>query len=451
MKQKVLEYFTQISQIPHETYCEKQLAEYVCSFAKQHNFEYFKDSYNNVIVNKIVNPSKPITVLQAHLDMVCVKDADYDFDFSSNPLKLKIKDDYLFAHKTSLGADNGIGVAIILAMLESSPYNIQALFTTDEECTMTGALNFDYSLLKSKDIISLDGFSDKKMILGCASICDSNVKLNSNCSILGSIQKGYKLTVSGLKGGHSGADIDKNVGNAVKVFAELLNCFSSVNFDSFEVGDQFNFIPNYGVSTFSGVINKEKFDEISLTLKNKYKGLKIKLESAELIKEFGLDFSSKLIEFINKIQAGVIVKNGKKVVMSQNLASVSLANDLVKISERSHCEKTENDNIKLNKNLCNLFGFDFEIFDKQPGFETSKNCSLAQNLLKASKSLNYTLTPITKHISTEGCIFKLKMKDANIVVVSPTIKGAHSTKERVYLPSIQKTTDLLDAYFKNLK
>lgn len=450
MKQKVLEYFTQISQIPHETYNEKQLADYVCSFAKQHNFEYFKDNYNNVLINKIVDSSKPITVLQAHLDMVCVKEADYDFDFSLNPLKLKIKNNYLFAHKTSLGADNGIGVAIILTMLETSPYNIQALFTTDEECTMTGALNFDYSLLKSKDIISLDGFSDKKMILGCASICDSNIKLNSNYVLLNKIQKGYKLTVSGLKGGHSGADIDKNYGNAVKVFAKLLTCFDAVNFDSFEVGDQFNFIPNYGVSTFSGELNKEKFDNACQSLKNSYKGIKIKLQKADLIKEYGVDFSQKLLEFISKIQTGVITKNGKKIVLSQNLASVSLDNDLIKLSGRSHCDKTENDNINYNKNLCTSFGFGFEIFDKQPGFETSKKCSLAQNILKASKSLKYSLTQITKHISTEGCIFKLKMKDANIVVVSPTIKGAHSTKEKVYLPSIQKTVNLLDCYFKSI-
>ena len=187
MKQKVLDYFYKISQIPRATFCEKAVADYICQFAKEHNLEFVKDKFNNILINKIVDSSKPITVLQSHLDMVCIKEPDYNFDFSCQPLTLKIKGDYLFAHKTSLGADNGIGVAIMLALLDGTNYNIQALFTTDEEVTMTGAQNFDYSLLKSKDLISLDGFSDKNMILGCASICDSKVKLNTAFTMLDGI------------------------------------------------------------------------------------------------------------------------------------------------------------------------------------------------------------------------------------------------------------------------
>ena len=260
MKQKVLDYFYKISQIPRSTFCEKAVADYICQFAKEHNLEFVKDKFNNVLINKIVDISKPITVLQSHLDMVCIKEPDYNFDFSSQPLTLKIKGDYLFAHKTSLGADNGIGVAIMLALLEGTNYNIQALFTTDEEVTMTGAQNFDYSLLKSKDLISLDGFSDKNMILGCASICDSKVKLNNAFTMLDGAKQGYKITVSGLKGGHSGADINKNVGNAVKILGEILTTFSDVKFDSFEVGNQFNFIPNYGFATFSAKENINKLE-----------------------------------------------------------------------------------------------------------------------------------------------------------------------------------------------
>lgn len=450
MKQKVLDYFYKISQIPRATFCEKAVADYICQFAKEHNLQYVKDSFNNVLINKIVDNSKPITVLQSHLDMVCIKEPNYNFDFNTQPLKLKTKGDYLFAHKTSLGADNGIGVAIMLALLDSAEYNIQALFTTDEEVTMTGAQNFDYSLLKSKDIISLDGFSDKNMILGCASICDSKVKLNSKFANLDKAKDGYKLTLSGLKGGHSGADINKNVGNAVKIFGEILATFSDIKIDSFEVGNQFNFIPNYGFVSFCAKENSDKFAKVCLNLKNKYKGLKIKLEKAKIYKEYDLNFSKNLLDFINSIQAGVVVKKGNKTVLSQNLASVSLSADLVKISSRSHCEDTEQSNIKNNQLLSKNFGFEYEIFDKQPGFETSKKCSLAQNLLKASKSLNQKLNCITKHISIEGCIFKSKMKDANIVVVSPTIKNPHSTKERVYIPSISNTLDLLESYFKSI-
>ena len=113
-------------------------------------------------------------------------------------------------------------------------------------------------------------------------------------------------------------------------------------------------------------------------------------------------------------------------------------------------ETLPKNNIKNNELLSKKFGFDFKIFDKQPGFETSKKCNLAQKLLMASKSLNQKINCITKHISIEGCIFKSKMKDANIVVVSPTIKNPHSTKERVYIPSIDNTLKLLESYFKSI-
>lgn len=446
---KVLEYFTQISQIPRATFCEKKIAEYICNFAKEHNLEYVKDSYNNVLVTKIVDDTKKITVLQSHLDMVCIKEPNYDFDFKTSPLKLKIKGDYLFAHKTSLGADNGIGVAIILALLDSCNFNIQALFTTDEEVTMTGAQNFDYSLLKSKDIISLDGFKEDAMILGCASICDSKIKLNSVCNELDQNQKGYKLTVSGLKGGHSGADIHKKIGNAVKIMAEILNSVENINLQEFEVGDQFNFIPNYGYVCFSGQVNIKEFNKILNEKQKEYKGLKVKLEQIDIVAGYGKEFSKKLIEFINKISTGVIVGTSQKIVLSQNLSCVSLSNDLVKISNRSHDENAEKDNINFNMSLCEKYGFNYSIFDKQPGFETLKDCQLVKKLLHASNQLNYKLKPINKHISIEGCVFKNKLKDANIVVVSPTIKNPHSTKERVYLPSIQKTINLLKAYFNS--
>lgn len=448
MLNKVLNFFEKISSIPRSTFNEGKVADYICQFAKDRKLKYIKDKFNNVLVKKVVDPTLATTVFQSHLDMVCIKEPNYDIDFLKDPIKLIKKGNYLSAYKTSLGADNGIGVAMILAMLDNCNFNIEALFTTDEEVTMTGATNFDYSLLSSKDIISLDGFSQNKMIVGCASICDMKISFNPNLKILQSKQKGFKVTVCGLKGGHSGADISKPIGNAIKVILELLKTFKNVELESLEVGNQFNFIPNAGEATFLGCKDEEKFNNTLHLLTQKYPNLKVTCDEIDIIKVVDQFQSKKLLDCLNDIQTGVIIRKNKKIILSQNLASVSLQNGLIKISQRGHSEIEENQNINSLQYLANKYNFKFSIFDKQTGFETNKNCSLATNLITIAKDQNFRLTPENKHISLEACIFKNKMPDANIVVVSPTILDPHSTKERVYLPSITKIFNLIFAYLK---
>ena len=132
---KIIFYFDQICSIPHNSLCESQLADFMVDFGKKNNLEAKKDKANNVIIKKTVNDGKPYTILHSHLDMVCVSDLDYDIDFRTQGIKLINNGKYLTAYKTSLGADNGIGVAIIMALLELAPYNIYAFFTADEEKT----------------------------------------------------------------------------------------------------------------------------------------------------------------------------------------------------------------------------------------------------------------------------------------------------------------------------
>lgn len=448
MLNKVLSFFEKLSSIPRSTFNEKEVADYICQFAKDRKLDYFKDKFNNVLVKKVVDPMLPTTVFQSHLDMVCIKEPNYDIDFLKDPIKLIRKGNYLSAYKTSLGADNGIGVAMILAIIDSCNYNIEALFTTDEEVTMTGATNFDYSLLSSKDIISLDGFSQNKMIVGCASICDMKVSFNPKFKKLQKIQTGFKLTVSGLKGGHSGADIAKPIGNAIKVILELLNTFKNIQLQNFESGNQFNFIPNTAEVTFTGFKDEEKYSKAFQFLKEKYPSLKITCEQADVLNVIDTYQTKQLLDFLSCIQTGVIKRKNKKIILSQNLACVSLQSGLIKISQRGHSEGAENQNIFDLQTLANKYNFEFSIFDKQTGFETDKNCCLAKNLIKVAKNQNLRLVPENKHISLEACVFKNKMPDANIVVVSPTILDPHSTKERVYLPSITKIFNLIIGYLE---
>ena len=158
--------------------------------------------------------------------------------------------------------------------------------------------------------------------------------------------------------------------------------------------------------------------------------------------------TKQLLDFLSCIQTGVIKRKNKKIILSQNLASVSLQSGLIKISQRGHSEGAENQNIFDLQTLANKYNFEFSIFDKQTGFETDKNCCLAKNLIKVAKNQNLRLVPENKHISLEACVFKNKMPDANIIVVSPTILDPHSTKERVYLPSITKIFNLIIGYLE---
>ena len=446
MDNKVLYFFEELSKIPRSSGNEKAVADWLVSFAKEHGFEYYIDNFNNVLIKKGANKHLPI-MLQAHTDMVCIKDEDYDIDFSKDPIKLVYEGDYLKAHKTSLGADNGLGVAIILSLLDTNnDYDIEALFTSDEEVTMTGAINFDYSKITSKTAISLDGFSDEEIITGCASICD--MKINTTFSKTEKEVDGYKLVISGLKGGHSGNQIDKNLGNAIKLTAEFLTKLDGLEIESFVGGKQFNFIPNQTAVNFSCKNNLDEVTEIlnnfTIEKKKEYPTLKVELKLTKLDSTIGYKDSLSLISIINNIKTGVVEKNKFGILLSQNLASVDTDENIIKISHRGHNVELEDNNIIFLQELAEKFGFGFEVFDKQKGFSTDVDSSLVKKAKNSfSKLYNINPTVCTKHISLEGGIFADNIENFEFIVLSPKILDVHSTSEKVYVPSIHKTYTII--------
>ena len=446
MDNKVLYFFEELSKIPRASGNEKAVANWLVDFAKEHGLKYYVDNFNNVLIKKGDKKHSPL-MLQAHTDMVCIKDEDYDFDFSKDPIKLVYEGDYLKAHKTSLGADNGLGVAIILSLLDANNnYDIEALFTSDEEVTMTGAINFDYSKLNAKTAISLDGFSDEEIITGCASICD--MKINTTFSKTEKEVDGYKLVISGLKGGHSGNQIDKNLGNAIKLTAEFLEKLDNLEIQSFVGGKQFNFIPNQTLTTFSCKNSLNEVTEIlnnfTIEKKKEYPALKVELKLTKLNSTIGFKDSLSLISLINNIKTGVLEKNELGILLSQNLACVDTDENIIKISHRGHNLTLEDNNIIYLQDLAQKFGFGFEIFDKQKGFSTDINSSLVEKAKNGfSKLYNITPNVCTKHISLEGGIFADNIDDFEFIVLSPKIMDVHSTSEKVYIPSIAKTYSII--------
>lgn len=448
MIHSAIKYFKILSSIPRESKNEGGVADFLESFAKEHNLIFHRDSFNNVFIKKVNHNRKPI-ILQSHVDMVCVKDPDYDFDFKTMPLKLIEKDDYLSAYKTSLGADNGIGVSIILSFLASdNDYNIEALFTTDEEMTMLGATNFDYSLLKSDKLICLDGFSSKQLLIGCASCVDINFKFEAKYQL--NEINGFSVTISGLKGGHSGDEIHKNIGNANNILLEILSKLNDVKLSTFNGGDQYNFITNFANATFASSNFEELCSDITNDYKKEFESIQISCKKIKISKIVSNEFSSLFIDSLKRIKTGVLAfDEDKNIIISQNLACVDLEGGLIKMSVRSHDENREEEQIKFLKCLADLNDFKFEILDRQSCLNQDKNSEFINELCRINEEVNCEkFQVINKHICFEGSIFKEKKNDLEIVVFSPDIYDVHSTKERVYIPSINKTCKLLDEFLK---
>ncbi|MBR2459907.1 MAG: beta-Ala-His dipeptidase [Clostridia bacterium] len=224
--QAIFRFFEELCAIPHGSGNESGIASYLCDFAVSHSLEYYRDELNNVLIKKEAHPSRkdrPPVMLQAHTDMVCEKLPTLEHNFTVDPLKLMVKDGILTAEGTTLGADNGIGVAAMLAALDDRELlapPLECLFTVSEETGMDGALGFDYTKVTARNVLNLDNTEEGSACCGCAGGVD--VHLCLPCEYASMYGKPFTISVSGLAGGHSGVDIDRGRQNAIKLLAKAL-------------------------------------------------------------------------------------------------------------------------------------------------------------------------------------------------------------------------------------
>ena len=445
---KTIEYFREISKIPRESGNEKEISEYIINFAKERNLEYITDKWHNVIVKKYVNDKSPI-ILQAHLDMVCVKDLDKNFDFKKDSIEVLEDNGYLKANGTSLGADNGVGVAQILNILDSDiDVSIEALLTTNEETTMLGALKIDLSSLNGRTMIGLDGFDADTILIESAGFNDIDVHLHydfSSCS-----NNLYKVSLSGLEGGHSGFDINKNRGNGIILLANLLEKIDDIKLASFSGGFKINVIPSSAFSLFSTELDVEKIiNAFVKEEKLKYPGLKIEVEKINEKNNIldNLD-SKKFLASLSNFKQGVSNINSRgEVTTSVNLSIVDLEKNIMLIAVRSSCDEERLKILDYLNDYCNSNNYVLDIVGYQPGFKTSSECKLVKNLIKAYKMIDGN-NPMIKsvHIGVEVGLIKAKISDLDVAIISPKIMNAHSTNECVLISSIKKCDEWLYNY-----
>lgn len=372
---------------------------------------------------------------------------------------------------TTLGADNGIGLCQILNILDDNNLkcNIEAVFTVSEETTMIGAEQIDTSLLSGKQLINLDGFEENTIIIESASFFD--IILEHNYKFIKSNNKNnknyyYKISISGLLGGHSGFDINKNRGNSCIILAELLKkIYSAQSFSlyTFVGGTKFNVIPSMSECIIScetdiiNILNKITLDFIQ-DKKIMYKDLKINIETFNIFennKSNNFFISSPHLNetstkyFINSIldfKHGVFMFDKENyITTSINLGVVNLQKQIFKIGMRSSRKKEEEKCLSYIKDFSLSHNMSFKIIGYQPGFETNKNSNLVSALVTSYKKISNNDNPTIKpmHITVESGFFKSKIPELDVAIISPKILNAHTTLECVEISSIKKCDDWL--------
>ncbi len=363
--EKLWFYFTEILNIPRPSKKEEKIVKYLLDFGKQHKLESLQDEIGNVLIRKGATEgmeNRKSVVLQSHVDMVCEKNNDVVFDFEKDPIQTWIEDGWVKAKGTTLGADDGIGVAAQLALLASDniPHGpIECLFTIDEETGLTGAFGLKADFLKSKILLNLDSEDDGELFIGCAGGKDTVITLPYIKVAAPTNHKSYKVNVSGLMGGHSGDDIQKGRGNANKIlnralwsatnnFGLKLSVFDGGNLRNAIAREAFANIcvPEKNSKEFCNYI--ENFNQI---VKAEYKvtepDLKVEVSEIDDV-DFVLDDSSqeKLLNSLYACPHGVIAWSAEIpnfVETSTNLASVKTLEDTIIIttSQRSSVESAK--------------------------------------------------------------------------------------------------------------
>lgn len=467
---RILNLFKKVASIPHGSGNMAEISNFIVDFAKGNNLRYIKDDAENVIVYKNATKgyeaSEPI-ILQGHLDMVCQKTADCNIDFRKDGLEIYTDGDFLKAKKTTLGADNGIAVAMILSILERDDIchpPIEAVFTTDEEIGMIGASKLDFSLLKSKRMINLDSEDDDVITVSCAGGSDFKAYLPISYNKVKGTK--IKITLKGLLGGHSGVEIDKGRINANRLAGRLLTVLSEiVDFDivSINGGDKANAIPNLCEIEFC-TENEERFLEIC---QNYLSEIKTEISSRESgfdwcveIGGFGeCDAFSK--ELKNDIIYALTVSPNGILQMSAEIEG------LVETSLNLGIFKTEMNKVFIHYALRSNKASALKFLDKKmrlfflkiecetesggyyPPWEYKSDSTLRDIYFKAyNERFNKAPKIEAIHAGLECSVFASKIKSLDCIAVGPTLYDVHTVKERM---SISSTNDIYELLIDVLK
>ena len=465
-------YFEEISAIPRGSGNEKGIADYIVDFANKRGLYCYRDEVNNVFVRMPASAGREnegAVMLQGHTDMVCEKNADVVHDFEKDGLKLVLNGDLLTADGTTLGADNGVAVAMMLAILdgelESHPA-IECLFTVSEEVGLDGAKAFDYSIAKAEKMLNLDSEGEGMATVSCAGGVRSDIVLKADkCNCSG--KKAIEISISGLSGGHSGADIHTGKANANKLMGRVLCAIlEKIEIAIAEIngGSKDNAIPREcsavivldeaDVDVAKAIVseqlcqikNEVNEDDAEVAIEAKLLGDADKCFSAEL--------SRKVIAFVNSIANGVLaMSNDIKdlVEFSRNLGVIRTNNEGIELilSTRSSTESLLDSSERELALLADMMGGEIRHHGRYPGWKYEKDSELRVKYIDAARKI-LGLEPqiLAIHAGLECGIIKSHINNMDIISIGPEMRGIHSPDEVLDLASCERFWLLIEEMLK---
>ena len=473
---KVFYYFNEITKIPRPSKREEKMSLWLEETGKKMGLPTKRDKADNVLISKPATPGKenvtPV-VLQAHMDMVCEKNNDKVFDFDKDAIATYIDGEWLKAKGTTLGADDGIGIALALAILDDPDLEhgpIEALFTIDEETGLTGAKAVEAGFMKGKMLLNLDSEDEGQFFIGCAGGQDTVATLPCEYEPVEEGFEFFKIEVKGLQGGHSGDDINKGRGNAVKLLARILwNSYSDYNLRVADInaGNLRNAIAREGYAIVA--LPKEAVSEwkayvaeMDKTYKEEFHttdpGVMVVVEPAAATKEvFDESFQIDVLNALVVCPHGVAAMSQDIpgfVETSTNLASVKVidGNVVFTTSQRSSVESKKQAIVDKVSTTFWMIGADVENSDGYPGWNPNPNSEALRVLVDAYHNVFHKEPQVLAiHAGLECGLFSEKYPDMDMVSFGPTLRGVHSPDEKLEIKTVQMCWDLMVEFFKLLK
>tara|TARA_R110001583_G_scaffold26142_2_gene94320 strand:- start:7117 stop:8574 length:1458 start_codon:yes stop_codon:yes gene_type:complete len=465
--------FADLNAVPRGSKKEEKVIQFMVDFGNKLKLKTIVDPVGNVIIKKPASKgmeNRKTIVMQSHLDMVHQKNSDTVFDFNTEGIKMKIEGDWVKAEGTTLGADNGLGVAAIMSVLASKDIKhpaIEALFTIDEETGMTGAMGLQAGYLDGEILLNLDTEEDDEIDIGCAGGIDitatntyNEVNSPSNCT-------GYTIAVIGLNGGHSGMDIHKGLGNANKIMNRILyEVQDYIRISEINGGSLRNAIPRESFSIIS-VYNSAK-DTFLKKTKKVIKEIKTEFKTVDPQLEIQITETSNPVKVMTTISQSTLLKvlyaahNGvyrmsndmaNLVETSNNIARVIVKNEVTEILclTRSSVESSKNDLANMLKATFEMAGYTVNLSGSYPGWKPNVDSSILNVLSDHYKKLfKEEAKVVACHAGLECGILGTNYPEMDMISFGPTIQGAHSPDERASIKSCQKFWKFLLTILENI-
>lgn len=473
---RVFEQFAKINQIPRPSKHEEQMIEYLKKFGTDRSLEVKVDKTGNVLIRKSATKgyeNRATTILQSHMDMVCDKLVDVDFDFKKDAIQTYVEGEWLHAKGTTLGADDGIGVAIELAILDSNDIEhgpIECVFTRDEETSLTGAFGMEAGFMSGQYLINLDSEDEGQIFISCAGGQTTTATFNFDREEAPVGYFFFQGSLKGLKGGHSGDDIEKKRANAIKILARFLYSEqdkTDLRLAQWNSGKMHNAIPRDGKIIFAVPTDRKEEVKVDWNLftadvEDEFHVTDVtmswSLESADAQKVLPKKVSEKLIKAVQAVDNGVFAMCQDEelswmVETSSNIASVQSADKEVV------CVTSQRSNVMSNlKNIANSVKAVFELAGAKvvmnegyPAWKMRKGSKLQKITVDTYRKL-FGKDPVVKgiHAGLECGLFSEKYPELDMVSFGPTLRFVHTPDERLHIPTVQMVWDHLLEVLKNI-